>query len=110
MTPRHDGQTFIVFTYQIGPSARTADRASVQCYAGQRAMAVAMIYPEPKPGQRTDLKGSASSEREGVSGTRVSMARTVIKWAPKLCYPRMRCSPRATLAPRYLLQRGAFLF
>lgn len=47
---------------------------------GQRAMAVAMIYPEPEKGGR----GNKSSVSEEFSGTRVSMARTVLKWAPEM--------------------------
>ena len=46
---------------------------------GQRAIAVAMVYPEP------DTKWSGSvSERENVSKGRLSMARTVIKYASDL--------------------------
>jgi hypothetical protein len=47
---------------------------------GQQAMAVAKIYPEPEKGGR-GKKGSVSEE---FSGTRVSYARTVMRWAPEL--------------------------
>jgi hypothetical protein len=51
---------------------------------GQRAMAVAMIYPEGKPGERTDLHSATSSKIEEVGAGYISMARTVLKWAPEL--------------------------
>jgi len=50
-----------------------------QCRA-QRAMDVAMTYPEPK-------RGKYSKSRNGngeVSKQRLSAARTVLKWAPEL--------------------------
>ena len=49
--------------------------------AGQRAMAVAMIYPEPERGKRTDLKGTSVPTTEVASGT-LSHARTVLKLNP----------------------------
>ncbi len=49
---------------------------------GQRAMAVAKIYPEPEKGGR----GKKSSKTEGfkVSAANISYARTVLQYAPDL--------------------------
>jgi hypothetical protein len=47
---------------------------------GQRAMAVAMIYPETHQGKRTSKKIS----EVGFSERYVQMSRTVLKWAPEL--------------------------
>lgn len=44
---------------------------------GQRAMAVAMIYPEP----RKTGRGRKSSVSEDISATRLSMARTVLRYS-----------------------------
>ena len=45
-------------------------------------MAVAMIFPEPKPGQRTDLlKNSTGSD---VETSYLSRARTVLRWAQEM--------------------------
>jgi hypothetical protein len=52
---------------------------------GQRAMVVAMIYPEP-----TKVKRSGSSNLEdqtGVARGYVSMARAVLKWGKELADP-----------------------
>jgi hypothetical protein len=49
---------------------------------GQQAMAHAMIYPDAEKGGRGKKKNS--SETEGFSGTRLSMARTVLANAPDL--------------------------
>lgn len=46
---------------------------------GQRAMAVARICPETHQGKR-----ATSSESDEVSGTRLRMARAVLKWAPEM--------------------------
>jgi hypothetical protein len=43
--------------------------------AGQRAMATAMLYPEKSPGKKT----ATSSATEGVSTSRLSYARTVLR-------------------------------
>jgi hypothetical protein len=43
--------------------------------AGQRAMATAMLYPEKSPGKKT----GTSSATEGVSMSRLSYARTVLR-------------------------------
>jgi hypothetical protein len=48
---------------------------------GQRAMAVAMIYPESQQGKRNAATSSVSGD---VSATRIKMARTILKWAPEL--------------------------
>jgi hypothetical protein len=53
---------------------------------GQRAMAVAMIYPEPEKGGR-GIKASVSEE---FSGTRISMARTVLKYLPAMAQEVLR--------------------
>jgi hypothetical protein len=44
---------------------------------GQRAMAVAKLYPEPQQGKKTSLKIN-----EAASGGYVRQARTVLKWLP----------------------------
>jgi hypothetical protein len=46
---------------------------------GQRAMAVAMIYPEPQQGKKTSLKIN-----EAASGGYVRQARTVLKHLPEI--------------------------
>ena len=48
---------------------------------GQRAMAVAKIYPEPEQGKR---KTSLDSKQVGISKTNLSFARTVLQYAPDL--------------------------
>jgi hypothetical protein len=48
---------------------------------GQRAMAVAMIYPEPEKGGRGN---SSKIEGFGVANAYVSYARTILKFAPEL--------------------------
>ncbi len=48
---------------------------------GQRAMAVAKIYPEPEKLRR---KGSGTSATEGLTAERLSTARTVLQYAPDL--------------------------
>ena len=50
---------------------------------GQRAMAVAKIYPEPEKGGR-GKKGAACGEFSGVPTQRVSEARAVLQYAPDL--------------------------
>ncbi len=50
---------------------------------GQRAMAVAMIYPEPEKGGR-GKKGAGSGEFSGLSHQRISEARTVLRHEPDL--------------------------
>lgn len=47
---------------------------------GQRAMAVAMINPDPERRGR----GNKSSVAEEFGSGRISMARTVLKWAPEM--------------------------
>lgn len=47
---------------------------------GSRAMAVAMIYPEPKRGVHSRLKNSTGDFDKGY----LSHARTVLHWAPEL--------------------------
>jgi hypothetical protein len=47
---------------------------------GQRAMAVAKLYPEPEKGGR----GKKASVPEGFSQGKVSEARTVLRWLPEL--------------------------
>jgi hypothetical protein len=49
--------------------------AGVMSTAGQRAMATAMLYPEKSPGK----KAATSSATEGVSMSRLSYARTVLR-------------------------------
>jgi hypothetical protein len=49
---------------------------------GEKAMALAMLYPEPGKGGRGN-KGK-SSETEGFSSTRLSNARTVLRHSPAL--------------------------
>lgn len=49
---------------------------------GQRAMALAMIYPEPERGGRKD-RGSIAREM-GLSGERLRIARIVLREAPEL--------------------------
>ncbi len=48
---------------------------------GQRAMAVAKIFPEPKRGRG---KKDPAKETEKVSYSRVKVARTVLQYAPDL--------------------------
>ena len=48
---------------------------------GQRAMAVAKIYPEPEQGKR---KTSLETKQVGISKTNLSFARTVLAYAPDL--------------------------
>ena len=43
-------------------------------------MALAMIYPEPTPGKRTDLLGHLTG---GISRERLSLARAVLRAAPE---------------------------
>ena len=50
---------------------------------GQRAMAVAKIYPEPEKGGRGN-KRSAGGQFSGVPKQRVSEARAVLQYAPDL--------------------------
>ena len=50
---------------------------------GQRAMAVAMIYPESQQGKRNAATSSVSGD---VSATRIKMARTILKWAPEISH------------------------
>ena len=47
---------------------------------GQRAMAVAVIYPEPEKGGR----GKTIPKPDGISKQRISVARTVLHYAPDL--------------------------
>jgi hypothetical protein len=51
---------------------------------GQRAMAVAMIYPEPKRGRGNKDAALKGAETAGFSERRVQEARMVLKWAPEL--------------------------
>lgn len=53
---------------------------------GQRAMAVAKIFPEATAYKRGGSDSSVSEELKvaKVSDTRISMARTVLKWAPEM--------------------------
>jgi hypothetical protein len=55
--------------------------ASTLCHKGQRAMAVAKIYPEPQKGGRGKRNSSVTKE---FSGARISMARSVLEFAPDL--------------------------
>jgi len=48
---------------------------------GQRAMAVAKIYPDTEQGKR---KTSLETKQVGVSKTNLSFARTVLQYAPDL--------------------------
>jgi hypothetical protein len=50
---------------------------------GQRAMAVAMIHPEP---ERLKRKGAGSLETKDFSATRISQARTVLRYARDLAH------------------------
>ena len=55
---------------------------------GQRAMAVAMISPEPEDAHESGKKGGRGKKGLGdrtVSRERLSLARTVIEHAPELC-------------------------
>ena len=47
---------------------------------GQEAMLMAMMFPEPQPGKRTDLLGDLTG---GFSKERLSLARTVLRVAPE---------------------------
>ncbi len=47
---------------------------------GQAAMAMAMIYPEPKRGRHSEFRGGTGE----VSATRLSMARAVLRFSPEL--------------------------
>ena len=49
---------------------------------GQRAMAVALIYPDTEQGKKSD--DETSSVTEEVAPSRLSYARTIIKYAPDL--------------------------
>ena len=48
---------------------------------GQRAMAVAKIYPEPEQGKR---KTSLETKQVGISRTNLSFTRTALQYAPHL--------------------------
>lgn len=48
---------------------------------GQRAMAVAKLYPEP---ERLKRKGSSKNEDQIVASAYVSQARTVLRWLPEI--------------------------
>ncbi len=48
---------------------------------GQRAMAVAKIYPEPEKLRR---KGNSPSKTEGLTAERLSLARTVLRYSGDL--------------------------
>ena len=54
--------------------------------AGQRAMAVAWIYPEP---QKVRRKGSSPLEIKGLNAGRLSQARTVLAQGPKDLAPQV---------------------
>jgi hypothetical protein len=51
---------------------------------GQRAMAVATIYPEAKRGRGNKDEAGKAAEAKGFSATRLLQARIVLKWAPEL--------------------------
>ena len=56
---------------------------------GQRAMAIAMLYPEPTKGGR-GKKGATCGEFSGVSHQRVADARVVLRYCPELAQAVMR--------------------
>ena len=58
---------------------------------GQRAMAVAKIYPDTEQGKR---KTSLETKQVGVSKTNLSFARTVLQYAPDLAAGVLAGSPR----------------
>ena len=58
---------------------------------GQRAMAVAKIYPDTEQGKR---KTSLETKQVGVSKTNLSFARTVLQYAPDLADNVLTGSPR----------------
>ncbi len=55
---------------------------------GQRAMAVAMLYPEPAKVRR---KGSGGSKIEGLASGYVSNARTVLRTTPEVAALVLAC-------------------
>ncbi len=65
---------------------------------GQRAMAVAKIYPEPEKGGR-GKKLPANGEFSGVPSQRISEARTVLQYAPDPAGNRHKKGPSAKPGP-----------
>jgi hypothetical protein len=58
-----------------------------QLSKGQQAMAIAFAYPEPEKLKR---KGSSVSEKQGISATRLSIARQVLSHSPELALAVLR--------------------
>ena len=67
--------------WHIRPAVGAAQAVGRDMTKGQRAMAVAKIYPEPEKLRRT---GSGTSATEGLTAERLSTARTVLQYAPDL--------------------------
>ena len=61
------------------PAPGAAQAVGRHMTKGQRAMAVAMIWPKPRKLRR---KGSSASATEGLTAERLSTARTVLASAP----------------------------
>ena len=68
---------------------------------GQRAMAVAMIYPDPEKGGRGKKSGAKTSDLVGgFSMDFVDKARTVLKHAPDLAHQVLQGSEKLTASYR----------
>jgi hypothetical protein len=71
------------------PNSSTAPRSIVgenirrrHLNAGQRAILVALAYPEPTPGKRNDLSESLTGLTRS-DRTALSQARCIVKWCPE---------------------------
>jgi ParB-like nuclease family protein len=53
---------------------------------GQQAMAMAMIYPEPQQGKRTDLLNKSTSAKLAFDKASLSRARAVLRHSPELAH------------------------
>jgi hypothetical protein len=72
-----EGKEDAIKAYIVGENIRRR-----HLNAGQRAILIAIAYPEPTPGKRTDLEQNVPGA--GIRTTTLSQARTIVKWMPGL--------------------------
>jgi hypothetical protein len=71
-----EGKEEAIVAYIVGENIRRR-----HLNAGQRAILMALAYPEPTPGKRNDLGTSSKSEQ--VHPAALSQARAIVKWCPE---------------------------
>ena len=72
------GKEEAIVAYIVGENIRRR-----HLNAGQRAVLVALAYPEPEQGKRTDLLQNEGSPTAQVNDRALSQARAIVKWCPE---------------------------